>query len=521
MPNYYNINSGKDLATIDEILSMYLWNSKTPPSASALKDDKWIRDKEKPLVDPLKINAQEYMDYGGGRFISPADVLVINDFFNSEKIIKAGTYGFKEMYNNILHREALGNGTKDKLPDDLNKLQVKINQYEHIAGLSDFVTRAFIFGSTSFTLDWDSLAFFVNSDGSREVHGIKIKPVDDNFDFESNDSVAKAFNSICEPIVDPSGIGRKVPIQFQGDVVSVNITEEEFRNLENQKSKLNDLNSNGNNINDLENCLVDIAFQIYNSPAISYLDEKGRKVYYDGIDDDNDGVVNQFGLEAVALIGGKGDDSLTSGYGDDYLDGGDGYDTMAGGLGYDEYHADKSDTIYDFDGKGEVFLDKTKLSGGVHDPEKDPADTYYGNGLTYYWSGDNLIVENGLLIENFNNGDLGIRLEKRGGGGGDGGDGGDGGGGRGGPNMGPAEVQVSPIVVDLNGDGVQTTAKGGHIYHDHDGNGFSENTGWVSAEDALLVRDLNNNNQIDNGGELFGDNTLLPNGGKATNGFEP
>ncbi|WP_051940632.1 hypothetical protein [Stenoxybacter acetivorans] len=501
MPNYYNINSGKNFITVDEILSMYLWNSKTPPSGSALKDDKWIRDQEKPLVDPLKINAQEYMDYGGGRFVSPADFLIVSDFFNSKKSIKAGTYGFKEIYNDILHREALNNGTKDKLPEDLNELQFKVKQYTSGIGSSDFITRAFVFGSTSFTLDWDTLAFVVNSDGSREVHNIKIKPVKDNFDFESADPVAQYFNEGFKKDIDPSKIGRKVPIEFQGDVVSVNVTKEEFDALVDKKKEID------NSVFDygkLYYYLKEINRLIANSPAIEHTDEKGRKVYYDGIDDDNNGVVSRFELaEDVALIGGKGDDSLVSGHGDDYLDGGKGYDSMAGGLGYDEYHADKHDTIFDSDGKGEVFLDKTKLSGGENDPKTDSANIYYGNGLTYYWAGDDLSVE-GLLIKNFNNGDLGIRLRKK----------------EKEPDTGTAESQISPIVIDLNGDGVQTTAKGGHIYHDHDGNGFAENTGWASAEDALLVRDLNNNNQIDNGGELFGNNTLLPDGTKAANGFE-
>ena len=58
------------------------------------------------------------------------------------------------------------------------------------------------------------------------------------------------------------------------------------------------------------------------------------------------------------------------------------------------------------------------------------------------------------------------------------------------------------------------------VYFDHDGNGFAEKTGWISSDDALLVRDINGNGQIDNGSELFGDQTILSNGEKAANGFE-
>ena len=83
-----------------------------------------------------------------------------------------------------------------------------------------------------------------------------------------------------------------------------------------------------------------------------------------------------------------------------------------------------------------------------------------------------------------------------------------------------AEAQASPLVLDLDGDGVETTSAANGVYFDHDGNGFSEKTGWAGKDDGLLVRDINGNGQIDDGTELFGDNTILSNGQKAANGFE-
>lgn len=78
----------------------------------------------------------------------------------------------------------------------------------------------------------------------------------------------------------------------------------------------------------------------------------------------------------------------------------------------------------------------------------------------------------------------------------------------------------SPIVLDLNGDGVVTTPLSFRSYFDHAADGFAERTGWVSSEDGLLVRDLSGNGVIDSGRELFGSETLLTNGRKASNGFE-
>ena len=78
----------------------------------------------------------------------------------------------------------------------------------------------------------------------------------------------------------------------------------------------------------------------------------------------------------------------------------------------------------------------------------------------------------------------------------------------------------SPLVLDIDGDGVETIGTNNGIYFDHDNNGFAENTGWAGADDGLLVRDTNNNGSIDNGTELFGNNTILSSGQNAQNGFD-
>ena len=83
-----------------------------------------------------------------------------------------------------------------------------------------------------------------------------------------------------------------------------------------------------------------------------------------------------------------------------------------------------------------------------------------------------------------------------------------------------AETTRSPLILDLDGNGVETVSVNDGVYFDHDGNGFAEKSGWVSENDGILVRDLNNNGQIDDGNELFGDQTLLSDDTKAANGFE-
>ncbi len=84
-----------------------------------------------------------------------------------------------------------------------------------------------------------------------------------------------------------------------------------------------------------------------------------------------------------------------------------------------------------------------------------------------------------------------------------------------------AKQTVSPLILDLDGDGVvETQSKTEGIYFDHAGDGFAEASGWAGSDDGLLVRDLNGDGAINNGTELFGNNTRLKNGQYAANGFE-
>jgi len=70
-----------------------------------------------------------------------------------------------------------------------------------------------------------------------------------------------------------------------------------------------------------------------------------------------------------------------------------------------------------------------------------------------------------------------------------------------------AENTYSPLILDLDGDGVETLGQNFYIHFDHDKNGFAERTGWVGADDGLLVLDRNGNGWIDNGSELFGNHS--------------
>lgn len=80
----------------------------------------------------------------------------------------------------------------------------------------------------------------------------------------------------------------------------------------------------------------------------------------------------------------------------------------------------------------------------------------------------------------------------------------------------------SPLILDLDNNGVLTTSLNYSGRFDINGDGEVESIGWTAwySEEAFLWLDLNRNRLVDDGGELFGDSMLLPDGSFSNNGFE-
>lgn len=85
-----------------------------------------------------------------------------------------------------------------------------------------------------------------------------------------------------------------------------------------------------------------------------------------------------------------------------------------------------------------------------------------------------------------------------------------------------ANLCGDPVLVDLNNDGFHFTSLAGGVLFDIDADGEDELTAWTQyhGDDAFLFLDLNNNDVVDNGGELFGDKTKLLSGDFAIDGYE-
>jgi RHS repeat-associated protein len=77
-----------------------------------------------------------------------------------------------------------------------------------------------------------------------------------------------------------------------------------------------------------------------------------------------------------------------------------------------------------------------------------------------------------------------------------------------GNGMGDAGRTISPLVLDLDGDGIELTSlQESGAFFDLDADGFAEQTGWVKADDGLLALDRNGDKRINDITELFGNAT--------------
>ncbi|MBZ0093916.1 MAG: hypothetical protein K8H75_00860, partial [Sulfuricella sp.] len=236
------------------------------------------------------------------------------------------------------------------------------------------------------------------------------------------------------------------------------------------------------------------------------------------------------------LVGGSGKDTLIGAAGNDTLNGldGQGGDTLAGGIGDDTYYADNGDIIDDEDGIGTVYVgqSRTRLLGGERKADEslytsaDKSQVYRenSNGSIDVWTADGHVTiqpspgNPGPRAQPTSDGSPGVQSGQPG---------------MGLPLISPkpkdppfnppyagAGDAVCPLILDLDGNGVQVTNLADGVYFDHDGNGFVESTAWVGGGDGLLAWDKNNDGKITTGNELFGDRTLMKNGRWGQNGFD-
>lgn len=86
----------------------------------------------------------------------------------------------------------------------------------------------------------------------------------------------------------------------------------------------------------------------------------------------------------------------------------------------------------------------------------------------------------------------------------------------------PCPDPNSPLVIDMAGNGIHASGVHYPVSFDVDGDGATDLIGWTTpgTDDAFLWLDLNDNGTVDDGRELFGTATELPDGSRARHGFE-
>jgi T1SS-143 domain-containing protein len=72
-----------------------------------------------------------------------------------------------------------------------------------------------------------------------------------------------------------------------------------------------------------------------------------------------------------------------------------------------------------------------------------------------------------------------------------------------------ANTTVAPVLLDLNGDGVQFLAADAGVRYDYNGDGVKEATAWAGPTDGILIHDANGNGTVDGAGEfVFGSGSV-------------
>jgi Ca2+-binding RTX toxin-like protein len=509
------------MLTATEITSLYLFGTKTPPSN--LIDDALIRAAG--IKTETSVNINEYMTEGPGRFANPAFFDEVKLFFSGAISLPPGSYSEAEI------RPLLGT----------NQAIIAERSWAYDDGNGDYGERTYIWNSVAFEID-DSARFVVAPNGDRYIENFAVIPYSvsghENFDFSSDDPIATAGNGSLQDNVDPSRIGRVVDIGFTGERVKVTYTLADY-----QRDASNAVPANPFLLLALPSAINDVVQGMWEGGTIRFLDEQGRPIIYgtNGADQLDPKIAERSkylsgalarGLVVVAgdgndsvtgtqvndkLYGGKGQDSLSGESGDDELYGGgtdgadDGVkDTMKGGAGFDTYHVGVNDIIQDSDGKGKLLSGSSELQGGREQGKDDgsacgtpvhrsDSEKIYKDdaGNTYQKSGADLTITlaagGTVTVENWHDGDLGITLKPR-----------DASGGGAIPCF-PPQRNTSPLVVDLDGDGVEVTQlRQNSAFFDVDGDGIRERTAWVSSDDGLLALDRNGNGKIDDVSELFG-----------------
>lgn len=295
------------MPTAEEVTNLYLYGQTTKPTD--MTSDQLIRASTR--VTSVAIDINTYMA-GPGRFASPSAFKVVEMFLNPSL--------FASSFN-------LAPGTYDKnqlfVAFGVNGI-VKIDQSQYDDGKDDFLARAYIWNTTAFKIK-DGAKFVIEANGNRYIDDFSVVPHSndndkENFDFAAGSTFGNIANSLLEPKVDPSKIGRKVDFAFTGNRTVSRFTYLDYVAATSTATTANPL---------LYATIVanSTAFldRLWNSGSTRFLDEAGRAIFYGTNGQDTLSPDRFFAVpidsnlrlamdnKGVALVAGSGDDTLIGG----------------------------------------------------------------------------------------------------------------------------------------------------------------------------------------------------------------
>ncbi len=296
------------------------------------------------LLEPRPVvnySMTDYMTTGAGRYALPSEAPLIRSFFNHGLMatpLADGTYTAAQI------RTLLGLSTAQ------GSLRFDQSQYTLDALSSDFIERAYVFGSTSYTVAEPALVFRV-AGGVYSVENVEVRAFNDNFDFQSSNPIASTANVLLNAAFDPyglipqvGGVTTSVEIRYSGTGrIDASYTAAEFVADRDQLATLaNPLVQGPLAAGVFSTALAGLATNTGYLGAMNadllftYKTADGKKIIYGTPGDD---ALNPLSAELTAdiyttykIVGGTGNDSLTGGSFADDLWGGSGNDTLTGGF---------------------------------------------------------------------------------------------------------------------------------------------------------------------------------------------
>lgn len=167
----------------------------------------------------------------------------------------------------------------------------------------------------------------VFEEGAPRIENLSIRARDDNFDLSSDSFSSKIGNLYLKGNIDPQDLGRRVEIEFRGQVALTELYDS--ASYEADVALWNSIYHPLLGYPEIASTVGPFVQHLKDDGIIEY-NYKGKNITYLTVGDDIYYVNN---VNGEVVVGGDGNDDLVGAEGIDYLLGGNGNDTFLGGRG--------------------------------------------------------------------------------------------------------------------------------------------------------------------------------------------